>query len=154
LRNDLLRGHYLPFLRHSPPSCTRFPYTTLFRSGVVLDQDRGWLDRFIHYEPTMRASQQLDEFGLPGTFKAVDVSEDGTEFVLHLRERMRWSDGEPVTADDVMFAINDVFFNDTLYPSTPEFLTADDQACTAEKVDEFTVKLTYPGPRGDFLVTA
>jgi len=123
-------------------------------AGVVLDQDRGWLDRFIHYEPTMRASQQLDEFGLPGTFKAVDVSEDGTEFVLHLREGMRWSDGEPVTADDVMFAINDVFFNDTLYPSTPEFLTADDQACTAEKVDEFTVKLTYPGPRGDFLVTA
>lgn len=123
-------------------------------AGVVLDQDRGWLDRFIHYEPTMRASQQLDEFGLPGTFKAVDVSEDGTEFVLHLRQGMRWSDGEPVTADDVMFAIEDVFFNDTLYPSTPDFLTADDQACTAEKVDDFTVKLTYPGPRGDFLVTA
>lgn len=123
-------------------------------AGVILDQDRGWLDRFIHYEPTMRASQQLDEFGLPGTFKAVDVNEEGTEFTLHLREGMRWSDGEPVTADDVMFAVEDVFFNDTLYPSTPEFLTADDQACTAEKVDEFTVKLTYPGPRGDFLVTA
>ena len=123
-------------------------------AGVILDQDRGWLDRFIHYEPTMRASQQLDEFGLPGTFKAVDINEEGTEFTLHLREGMRWSDGEPVTADDVMFAVEDVFFNDTLYPSTPEFLTADDQVCTAEKVDEFTVKLTYPGPRGDFLVTA
>lgn len=123
-------------------------------AGVILDQDRGWLDRFIHYEPTMRASQQLDEFGLPGTFKAVDVNEDGTEFVLHLREGMRWSDGEPVTADDVMFAVEDVFFNDTLYPSTPEFLTADGEPCTAEKVDEFTVTLTYPGPRGDFLVTA
>lgn len=129
------------------------PYGGTF-AGVVLDQDRGWLDRFIHYEPTVRASQQLDEFGLPGTFKAVDVNEEGTEFTLHLRQGMRWSDGEPVTADDVMFAIQDVYFNATLYPTVPEYLTADGEPCTPEKVDESTVVLTYPGPRGDFLVTA
>nr|WP_231955484.1 ABC transporter substrate-binding protein [Occultella aeris] len=108
----------------------------------------------IHYEPTVRATPQLDEFGTPGTLKSVDVNEDATEFVLHLRQGLRWSDGEPVTADDVMFAIQDVFFNNTLYPTIPEFLTADDQPCTAERVDDFTVKLTYTGTRADFLVTA
>lgn len=123
-------------------------------AGVVLDQDRAWLDRFIHYEPTVRASQQLDEFGLPGTLKSVDVSEDGAEFTLHLRQGMRWSDGEPVTADDILFAVEDVYFNQTLYPSTPEFLTANGEPCVAERTDDFTVTLTYPGPRGDFLVTA
>lgn len=129
------------------------PYGGTF-AGVVLDQDRGWLDRFIHYEPTVRASQQLDEFGLPGTLKSVEVNEDGTVFTLHLRRGMRWSDGEPVTSDDIMFAIQDVYYNDVLYPTVPEFLTSNGEPCTPEKIDETTVVLTYPGPRGDFLVSA
>lgn len=33
-----------------------------------------------------------------------DVKEDGTEYVFHLREDAKWSDGEPVTAADFVYA--------------------------------------------------
>ena len=34
-----------------------------------------------------------------------DVSEDGTEYTFHLRPDAKFSDGSPVTADDVVFSI-------------------------------------------------
>lgn len=37
---------------------------------------------------------------VPGVAKSWDVSPDGTVYTFHLREEARWSDGEPVTADD------------------------------------------------------
>ncbi len=40
---------------------------------------------------------------LPGMAASWDVSEDGRTYTFHLREDARWSDGEPVTADDFVF---------------------------------------------------
>jgi peptide/nickel transport system substrate-binding protein len=34
-----------------------------------------------------------------------EVSEDGLVYTFHLRENVRWQDGEPLTADDVLFTI-------------------------------------------------
>ena len=42
---------------------------------------------------------ELTETG-PNILRGVDVSADATEFTFHMREGMRWSDGEPHTADD------------------------------------------------------
>ncbi len=124
-------------------------------NGAILGQgDHGWLDRLVNYEPIFRASRDLTETGLPGTMKDVEINDDATEFTLHLREGMRWSDGEPVTADDVMFAVQDVFLNDTLYPSIPPLVNVEGEPCSAERIDDFTVKLTYPQPKGDFFVVA
>lgn len=39
-----------------------------------------------------------------GMAESWDVSEDGTEYVFHLRENAAWSDGHPVTADDFVYA--------------------------------------------------
>lgn len=123
--------------------------------GAALGQgDDPWLERIIAYEPMMRADHSLAEVGLPGTFKSVDINDDGTEFTMHMREGMRWSDGEPVTADDVMFAIEEVYFNEELNANPPGFLAVDNEPAQVERIDDFTVRLTYPQTKGDFLQQA
>ncbi len=38
-------------------------------------------------------------------------SPDGKTWTFHLRKNLRWSDGEPLTADDVVFTCNDLIYN-------------------------------------------
>ena len=49
---------------------------------------------------------QMDADGaaVPAIAESWDVSEDGTIYTFHLREDANWSNGEPVTADDFIFA--------------------------------------------------
>src|SRR5690625_3536567 len=47
----------------------------------------------------------------PALASSWDVSEDGREVIFHLREGVRWSDGVPFTADDVVFAFQHVIMN-------------------------------------------
>ncbi|MCK5827859.1 hypothetical protein KAH43_04965, partial [Candidatus Bipolaricaulota bacterium] len=48
---------------------------------------------------------------IPELSRSWDISEDGLEIALHLRRGLQWSDGEPFTADDVLFTFNDLYFN-------------------------------------------
>ncbi len=40
---------------------------------------------------------------IPGVAESWDVSDDGTRYVFHLRENARWSNGDPITADDFVY---------------------------------------------------
>ncbi|QIR07768.1 peptide ABC transporter substrate-binding protein [Salinivibrio costicola] len=44
---------------------------------------------------------------IPGLAKAWDMSEDGLTYIFHLRDA-KWSDGTPITADDVVFTFQRV----------------------------------------------
>lgn len=41
---------------------------------------------------------------IPGMAESYEVSEDGTIYTFHIREDVLWSDGEPVTANDFVYA--------------------------------------------------
>ncbi len=123
-------------------------YGHTYQGAVGGEGDGGWILRIVGFEPMLRPSVDGEEVGLPGTLTAIEPNDDGTELTLHLREGMRWSDGEPVTADDVMFNLQDVYFNEELYAFPPDFLLINDQPCTGEKIDDYTVRLTYPEPKG------
>jgi class 3 adenylate cyclase/tetratricopeptide (TPR) repeat protein len=45
---------------------------------------------------------------VPSLAERWEISDDGLRYVFHLRERLQWSDGEPLTAHDVEFGIKRV----------------------------------------------
>lgn len=89
---------------------------------------------------------------IPNVAEKVDVSEDGKTFVFHLRAGMRWSDGEPFTADDIMFWYNDVLLNKEISPAVPPWLRAGGKPPKVTKVDANTVSFQYTAPAGLLLI--
>ena len=71
--------------------------------------------------------------------KTWDVNEDGSEYTFHLHEAL-FSDGTPVTADDVVFSINRITMPDALRARTG-FLKRFVEYQTVEAIDERTVRI-------------
>ncbi|MEZ4865948.1 MAG: ABC transporter substrate-binding protein [Caldilineaceae bacterium] len=93
-------------------------------------------DRFLEFD--------TDGFTIvPNVAKAWEVSEDGKSITFFLREGMKWSDGEPFTADDIMFWYEAKILNDELSPSKPSWLRIGGELGTVEKVDDYTVRFSF-----------
>ena len=86
----------------------------------------------------------------PHIAESFEANEDNTEFTFHLREGMKWSDGEPFTADDVMFWYEDIMLNDDLMPAKPGWAKAGGELGVWEKIDDYTFKVSFSQPYGVF----
>ena len=82
----------------------------------------------------------------PNIVKDWDASADGMTFTLHLRNGMKWSDGEPFTADDFVFWFDHMHNNEELIPVKTSYFQTESGAGTLEKVDDYTVRVTFPDP--------
>ncbi len=83
--------------------------------------------------------ETLIDFKADGTMVyvlATDIEQSETAFIVHLREGVTFSNGNPFNADDLMFTIN-------YYMSDPQqammFSAINTEGC--EKIDEYTVKI-------------
>lgn len=88
--------------------------------------------------------------------KEYEVSEDNREFTFYLRKGLKWSDGYPVTTEDVRFTYEDVMMNDKLTPIFPAKYRAagnpDGEPMDLEIVDDYTFKMKFVEPYGTFLI--
>ncbi len=83
--------------------------------------------------------------------KSWEFSDDGTEFTLYLREGLRWSDGELVTADDIMFWYEDIFLNTDLTPAIGRYWKPGGEPIRVVKVDDYTVTFVSIIPNPEIL---
>ncbi len=75
----------------------------------------------------------------------------GTRWIFHLRKNARWFDGKPVTADDVVFTYNQIYYNPDIPSSSKDVLTVDGKKFIVKKIDEYTVEFIIPKPFAPFL---
>jgi peptide/nickel transport system substrate-binding protein len=73
-------------------------------------------------------------------------SSDFRELTLHLRRGMRWSDGQPFTADDIMFWYQDISLNSEIDTPSTTLQVSSNQFVTIEKLDDVTVVFRSPVP--------
>ncbi len=87
---------------------------------------------------------------VPNLVREYEVSEDGKTFTFHLREGVRWSDGEPFTTEDVRFWFEDITLNEELSPTFPSWLTTEGEPCVFEVKDEYTFTVSFSKPNAVF----
>ncbi len=79
----------------------------------------------------------------PELAKSWEVSADNKVITFHLRQGLKWSDGEPFTADDVLFSFNDLYLNTDIETDTRDILQLPDgNFPVVAKVDDYTVTVT------------
>jgi len=78
---------------------------------------------------------------VPNVAKSWEWNEDFTEIIFTLRKGHRWSNGEPFTADDIVFYIDDILLNKEIHSVIPSpWETA---VPSVEKIDAVTVKIKF-----------
>jgi len=83
----------------------------------------------------------------PGLVESYEMSTDSSEFTLHFRKGLKWSDGQPYTVDDILFWWEDEVQTPDLKELPPdEAHSGKGTLFTMTKVDDTTLKLTYDAP--------
>lgn len=72
-----------------------------------------------------------------------ELSEDNRTYTFTLRDDVTWTDGEPFTADDVIFTIEQIMKEENASEMYGNFVTEDGPA-EIEKIDDYTVAFTFP----------
>lgn len=125
-------------------------YGGVVRRGLSGSNDHNNILRFVSPQGLTRWSADFSEL-LPNVAERYEVSDDASAYTFFLREGMKWSDGQPFTADDIVFFAEDLLTNSDFYSSPPSRYVIDGQPMMAEKIDDYTVTLSFAGPYGQFL---
>jgi peptide/nickel transport system substrate-binding protein len=87
----------------------------------------------------------------PAVAVAWTNSPDGKTWTFTLRKNLRWSDGEPLTADDVVFTWNDLIYNPKIDNVTRDPFIIGGKEFKVTKVDDLTVQVVTPEIYAPFL---
>ena len=109
------------------------------------NMERPLHDHFLFYDVSGSTVQ-------PNVAEKWTVNEDSTEFTFTLRKGHKWSDGAPLTTDDIMFWYEKILQgNDELVPAKPAWMNPGGELLQFEKVDDQTFKVTSAEPYGFFV---
>ena len=88
----------------------------------------------------------------PNVAKGYTVNDDATVYTIYLREGMKWSDGEPFTAEDCVWFYNAVCLNKVDGKGVRNcHKDAEGNPAVVEKVDDTTFTVTFGTPKYDFI---
>lgn len=86
---------------------------------------------------------------VPHIAKSWEHNEDRSEWTFHLRKGMKWSDGHPFTADDIVYWWD---WDQRHFNALPPIaFVAGGKPMEVEKIDDYTVRFKFAAPHATFL---
>nr|WP_225884084.1 ABC transporter substrate-binding protein [Prochlorothrix hollandica] len=84
----------------------------------------------------------------PALAETWSISPDQKTITFTLRPDLRWSDGEPLTVEDVVFTYNEIYFNEAIPTDTRDILRVGDDRLlpTVTAVGDRQIQVQVPSP--------
>jgi len=98
-------------------------------------------------EPLLRWNREGNA-AVANVAESWDVSADGKTFTFHLVQGIKWSDGVPLTTDDILFWYEDILNFPALTKAMPKWLQT---LSAVKKIDDSTVSFAFSKPYPLFL---
>ena len=86
---------------------------------------------------------------VPQMAKSFEIK--GNDYIITLRKGLKWTDGKPITTDDVIYTYKEIVFAGLGNTASRDAMMIRGKLPTLEKVDDYTVKFTTPAPFAPFL---
>lgn len=123
------------------------PYGGIWRRSGTGPQDIGVVRARLAYDGLVRWDPMGNEV-IPNLASRWEIQDGGRSYVFWLRKGVRWSDGHPFTADDIMFWYAQVLRNTDLTPVVPRDFRRGGEVMQVEKLDEYTVAFRFVEANG------
>jgi peptide/nickel transport system substrate-binding protein len=92
----------------------------------------------------------------PALAESWEISEDKLKLIFTLRPGLKWSDGYPLSADDVVFSYNNLYLNPNIPNNYRDSLRIGQSRAfpSIRKLDDLKIEFTIPEPFAPFLDSA
>jgi peptide/nickel transport system substrate-binding protein len=89
----------------------------------------------------------------PALAESWEIAPDGKRITYVLKDNLKWSDGQPLTVDDVLFTYNDIYLNKEIPTDFRDVLRVGESGAlpTVSKLDERRIEFSIPEPFAPFL---
>ncbi|NLX42959.1 MAG: hypothetical protein GXY79_05710 [Chloroflexi bacterium] len=87
---------------------------------------------------------------VPNVLKDWEVSDDFTQVTCYMRKGMKWSDGEPLTAEDFRYNYEDMINNVEITPVPDRSFWRGGEMMKLDIIDDYTFRLTFDVPNPSF----
>ena len=120
-----------------------------FNPLLALDSASDGIVRLL-FAPLVNMDWATQQTG-PGLAESWSVAADQKTWTFKLRQGVHWSDGQPFTAEDVLFTWNDIMYNREFNRITYDLFRIGGQSFAVTKADDFTVQVVTPEVFAPFL---
>lgn len=107
-----------------------------FHPYLTTDTASSGYQAMVYTGALLRLDEKTLEY-IPNMAESYTISDDGLTFTFNLRQGMRWSDGEPLTAQDFKYAYDQATKPENEFP----YLSQLDFIASYEALDDYTIQV-------------
>ncbi|MGF1540606.1 MAG: ABC transporter substrate-binding protein [Pleurocapsa sp.] len=91
----------------------------------------------------------------PALAESWEISEDKLKILFTLKKNLKWSDGHPLTADDVDFSYNQLYLNEKIPSGARDIIRVGESKALPQvrQLNNLQIEFTIPEPFAPFLST-